>query len=100
MAAETAKSGSSGLLAIISGKSGGSKMGADLSEDPKSEGPAVPYGEPYGGGMESDYSSHSFSALAKAFGIPAEKQGGAQAALKQYIKACIAETRSEPDEDD
>jgi hypothetical protein len=31
----------------------------------------------------------SFKAVAKAFGIPPERQASAQAALKQYVKSCM-----------
>ncbi len=39
---------------------------------------------------------HGFRAVAKAFGIPPEREASAQAALKQYIKACAG---SESDEE-
>lgn len=41
---------------------------------------------------------HGFSAVAKAFGIPPERQATAQAALKSYIKACVSSSEA-PDED-
>lgn len=40
----------------------------------------------------------SFRAVAKAFGIPPERQASAQAALHQYIKSCLSS--AEPDADD
>lgn len=40
---------------------------------------------------------HGFRAVAKAFGIPPEREAAAQAALHQYIKSCSG---AEPDEDD
>lgn len=39
--------------------------------------------------VEPEETDHGFRALAKAFGIPPERQASAQAALKQYIKACV-----------
>jgi hypothetical protein len=43
---------------------------------------------------------HGFKALAKAFGIPPEREASAKAALKTYIKACVAESSAEPEEED
>jgi hypothetical protein len=87
------------LVSVISGgapKAGG--LAADLSEDPKPEGPAISYGGPPGAMPEkNEYGDHSFRAVAKAFGIPAERHASAQAALKQYIQSCLSE--SEPDEE-
>lgn len=89
----------SGLLTAIIAKPAKSGFSSDLSEDPKSEGPAVSYGGPPGAMPEREgMGDHSFRAVAKAFGIPQEKWGSAQAALKQYVKTCVME--SEPDEDD
>lgn len=41
-------------------------------------------------------SDHGFRAVAKAFGIPPEREASAQAALHQYIKSCMG---SESDEE-
>lgn len=39
---------------------------------------------------------HGFKAVAKAFGIPPEREAAAQAALKQYVKSCVGgESESE-----
>lgn len=32
---------------------------------------------------------HGFKAVARAFGIPPEREASAQAALKQYVRACV-----------
>jgi hypothetical protein len=42
---------------------------------------------------------HGFRAVAKAFGIPPEREASAQAALKQYIKACVGSQESSLDEE-
>ena len=49
---------------------------------------------------EAEDTDHGFRALAKAFGIPPERQASAQAALKQYIKACAGSESSEEEEED
>lgn len=89
---------SGALLAITSPSRPGAGLGRDMSEDPKKEGPAEPYGHPPTTMPERDSGDHSFKALAKAFGIPAERHGSAQAALKQYIKSCLAESESSESE--
>lgn len=38
---------------------------------------------------------HGFRAVAKAFGIPPEREASAQAALKQYIKQCVGSAESD-----
>ena len=89
------------LAALVSAPSSraGSGLGANLSEDAEKEGAAEPYGSAPGAMPESKFGDHSFRALARALGIPKERQTGAQAALKQYIKECIAEAESdEPEE--
>ncbi len=53
--------------------------------------PASPSSE-----MEDD---HGFEAVAKAFGIPPERQATAQAALKSYIKACMSSSDEEVEEE-
>lgn len=49
-------------------------------------------------GESLDPAASSFKAVARALGIPPERQAAAQAALHQYIKACSSS--SEPDADD
>jgi hypothetical protein len=46
---------------------------------------------------EEKPTDHGFRALAKAFGIPPEREASAQAALKQYIKACMGESSEDED---
>ncbi len=91
---------SKGALVALIGAPKGGGMGSDLSEDPKPSGASEPYGSSPGAMPEkSEYGDHSFKALAKAFGLPPERQGSAQAALKQYIRACLSELEEEePDE--
>lgn len=88
------------LAALVSTPSrAGSGLGADLSEDPKMDGPADPYGSAPGA-MPEKSGDHSFRALARALGIPKERHSSAQAALKQYIQDCIAEAESVETEED
>jgi hypothetical protein len=47
--------------------------------------------------VEEPAVDHGFRAVAKAFGIPPEREASAQAALKQYIKSC-AGSASEDEE--
>lgn len=75
------------LAAMIAPKSKGFR-----STDPKPE-EAI---EDEGLSKESD--GHSFSAVAKAFGIPKERMGSAQAALKQYVRDCFRAMESEEPE--
>lgn len=42
---------------------------------------------------------HGFRAVAKAFGIPPEREAAAQAALKSYIQACTSAPDSYGDEE-
>jgi hypothetical protein len=76
---------------------------ADMAEKSKPKGALVALlaGDPSGEDDESGDlapSDHGFRAVAKAFGIPPEREASAQAALKQYIKAC-AGSASESDEE-
>jgi hypothetical protein len=48
---------------------------------------SAPSSDPLAAEPETD---HGFRAVAKAFGIPPEREASAQAALKQYIKTCTA----------
>lgn len=100
---ETGKgAASTGLLTALISKpaKAASGLGADMSEDEKSEGPATPYGSAPGEMPESKYGDHSFKAVAKAFGIPSERMGSAQAALKQYVRECIAAHETEEADDE
>lgn len=47
---------------------------------------------------EEGETDHGFRAVAKAFGIPPEREASAKAALKQYIKSCVGESSSEEEE--
>ncbi len=70
------------------------------ADKPKGKGALIGLmmGAPSGEGDDLSPSDHGFRAVAKAFGIPPEREASAQAALKQYIKTCIGSP--EPDTDD
>lgn len=61
-----------------------------LAGAPSSEPSEEPLGSP---------ADHGFKAVAKAFGIPPEREASAKEALKQYIKACISEGSESEDEE-
>ncbi len=78
------------------------KPGAGSTEKPKGALAALVVGAPSSplsdGTEEEGETDHGFRALAKAFGIPPEREAAAKDALKQYIKACVGES-SEPEEE-
>jgi hypothetical protein len=70
------------------------KFGGDSKEKPKGALAALVGAPP--SSLPGEEVDHGFKALAKAFGIPPEREATAKAALKSYIKACVAES-SEPE---
>lgn len=82
-----------GLLAIIAGgpPRGGSRMGGSMSEDKPGSSSAEPYGDTPSEMPEKEESGGdvAFRAVARAFGIPAERQADAQEALHEYVRACV-----------
>lgn len=66
--------------------------GEDSKEKSKSKGAlvAIMAGAPSSTPSAPAEDDHGFKALARAFGIPPEREASAKAALKQYVKECVA----------
>jgi hypothetical protein len=49
--------------------------------------------------LEMDETDHGFRAVAKAFGIPPEREAAAKDALKQYVRSCVGSSKVEDEEE-